>query len=293
MASLKEVKGRILSVKGTLKITSAMKMVASAKLHKAQEVIEGMLPYEKQLSHIFSQFMNSGKVADSIFLEERAVERIALVVCSSNNSLCGGFNANVIRKLNTWIEEHHYLDKSCIDIIPIGRKVAEAVKRAGFEVQADLAALSDKPSYDEVAVLADRLMEAFADRKIDRVELIYHHFHSTATQTLVQEVYLPLLSEAKDLDAVSESAEEELADYIIEPSVPELIDQLLPSMFRTKLYTVILDSMASEHAARTVAMQTATDNANDLIQDLTVMYNKSRQQVITNELLDIVGGSMA
>lgn len=291
MASLKEVKGRIASVKGTLKITSAMKMVASAKLHKAQEVIEGMLPYERQLSRIFSEFLNSGRLLDTPFLTERPVKNIALVICSSNNSLCGGFNANVIRLLHSWLKEHESLGKEHIKIVPVGRKVAEAVKKEGFEVSGDYAHLSDKPSYDEAAALADALMDQFLRGEVDRVEVIYHHFRSTASQTLENEVFLPL-SVAAGADKESD-LNEEIPDYIVEPSVPELVHQLLPSVLRTKIYTVVLDSNASEHAARTMAMQIATDNANDLIQDLTVMYNKSRQQVITNELLDIMGGSMA
>lgn len=291
MASLKEVKGRIASVKGTLKITSAMKMVASAKLHKAQEVIEGMLPYERQLSRIFSEFLNSGRLLDTPFLTERPVKNIALVICSSNNSLCGGFNANVIRLLHSWLKEHESLGKEHIKIVPVGRKVAEAVKKEGFEVSGDYAHLSDKPSYDEAAALADALMDQFLRGEVDRVEVIYHHFRSTASQTLENEVFLPL-SVAAGADKEPD-LNEEIPDYIVEPSVPELVHQLLPSVLRTKIYTVVLDSNASEHAARTMAMQIATDNANDLIQDLTVMYNKSRQQVITNELLDIMGGSMA
>lgn len=288
MASLKEVKGRIASVRGTLKITSAMKMVASAKLHKAQEVIEGMLPYERQLSHILAEFAKSGQGTDTPFLMERPVRNVALVVCSSNNSLCGGFNANVVRMLNGWLSRNEALGMEHIRIIPVGRKVADAVRKAGFEVTGDYAHLADRPSYDEAAALADMLMEQYLRGEVDRVELIYHHFRSTASQTLENEVFLPLSVSGEAVDP-----DEEQPDYIVEPSVPELLESLLPSVLRTKIYTVILDSAASEHAARTMAMQVATDNANDLIQDLTIQYNKSRQQVITNELLDIMGGSMS
>lgn len=295
MASLKEVKGRIGSVKGTLKITSAMKMVASAKLHKAQEVIEGMLPYEQQLSRIFTGFMSSGRMPDTPLINERPVKNIALVVCSSNNSLCGGFNANVVRMVNQWLQQHEDLGKDHIKIFAVGRKVAEAVRKAGYEVVGDYTHLADKPSYDEAAALAETLMQAFLQGEVDRVELIYHHFRSTASQTLEHAVFLPFVQPAVEEteNENKEAEEEELADYIVEPSVPELLQQLLPSVLRTKIYTVVLDSSVSEHAARTMAMQVATDNANDLIQDLTIMYNKSRQQVITNELLDIMGGSMS
>lgn len=291
MASLKEVKGRINSINGTLKITSAMKMVASSKLHKAQEAIENMLPYERRLYHMLTNFLKSDVSVESPFIVKREVKKVAIVVFASNSSLCGGFNANVIRLLHSWLKEHEALGQEHIKIIPVGRKVTEAVRKAGFEVSADFTHLADKPSYDEAAALADSLMDQYLKGEVDRVELIYHHFRSTASQTLENEVFLPLTAHAEAEN--EQNLDEEIPDYIVEPSVPELVRQLLPSVLRTKIYTVVLDSNASEHAARTMAMQIATDNANDLIQDLTIMYNKSRQQVITNELLDIMGGSMA
>ena len=293
MASLKEVKGRIATVNNTRKITSAMKMVASAKLHKAQGAITNMLPYERSLHRLFTNFLSGGDVR-SCYTVAREVKRIALVVFSSNSSLCGGFNANVIKHTTQWLDEHQSLGKEQILIYPVGKKVADALVKQGYAVQGDFQHMADKPSFSEASALAQQLMDMFEKGKVDRVELLYNHFKSTASQILTHEVYLPLQICPPD-DRREEGARErkEETDYILEPSREELLATLLPKVLRMKLYTVLLDSNASEHAARTMAMQIATDNADDLLQELTLMYNKTRQQAITNELLDIVGGSMA
>ena len=293
MASLKEVKGRIATVNNTRKITSAMKMVASAKLHKAQGAITNMLPYECSLHRLFTNFLSGGDV-QSCYTVAREVKRIALVVFSSNSSLCGGFNANVIKHTTQWLDEHQSLGKEQILVYPVGKKVADALVKQGYAVQGDFQHMADKPSFAEASALAQQLMDMFEKGKVDRVELLYNHFKSTASQILTHEVYLPLQTCPPD-DRKEEGARErkEETDYILEPSREELLATLLPKVLRMKLYTVLLDSNASEHAARTMAMQIATDNADDLLQELTLMYNKTRQQAITNELLDIVGGSMA
>lgn len=288
MASLKEVKGRIASVNSTRKITSAMKMVASSKLHKAQAAIENMLPYERRLDHILTDFLSTDISVDSPFMENREVKRVAIVVFSSNTSLCGGFNSNVIRQMTVMLDSYKHLGMENVLLYPVGKKVFDAVKRLGFKAQGDFQEMAGKPSYSEATNLASHLMELFKKKEIDKVELLYHHFRSTALQILTQEVYLPIdLEQDKNKDKKGV-----IANYIIEPSPEEVLNSLLPKVLRMKIYTVLLDSNASEHAARTMAMQIATDNANDLIQDLTIMYNKTRQQAITNELLDIVGGSM-
>lgn len=297
MASLKEVKTRINSVKSTRKITSAMKMVASAKLHKAQGAIENMLPYERKLNKILTNFLSADLPVESPYIKAREVKRVAIVAFSSNTSLCGAFNANVIKMLLQTVGEFRTLGQDNILIFPVGKKVDEAVKRLGFEPQETSPTLSDKPSYQEASELAHRLMEMYVSGEIDRVELIYHHFKSMGVQTLLRETYLPI-DLTRVVDEEEKQKEEEVQggdianDYIIEPSAEELIANLIPTVLSQKLFTAAVDSNASEHAARTLAMQVATDNANELIQDLTKQYNKSRQQAITNELLDIVGGSM-
>ena len=290
MASLKEVKGRIATVNNTRKITSAMKMVASAKLHKAQGAITNMLPYERRLHGLLTNLLSGGDILS--WNTPREVKRVALVVFSSNSSLCGGFNANVIKHACAWLDEHKALGIENILVYPIGKKVADALLKQGYSVQGDYQHMADKPSFAEASVLAQQLMDMFEKGEVDRVELLYNHFKSTASQILTHEVYLPFLSSHEEKLSDEESRTEEI-DYILEPSREELLTMLLPKVLRMKLYTSLLDSNASEHAARTMAMQIATDNADELLQELTLMYNKTRQQAITNELLDIVGGSMA
>ena len=297
MAPLKEVKTRINSVKSTRKITSAMKMVASAKLHKAQGVIENMLPYQKKLNKILTNFLSADLPIESPYVQEREVKRVAIVVFSSNTSLCGAFNANVIKMMMQTIGEFRTLGQDNILIFPVGKKVDEAAKRMGFKPQEVSPTLSDKPTYQEAAELAHRLMDLYVAGEVDRVEIIYHHFKSMGVQILLRETYLPInltnVVSEEDRENEEEVQENEIAnDYIIEPNAEELIASLIPTVLSQKIFTAAVDSNASEHAARTLAMQVATDNANELIQDLTKQYNKSRQQAITNGLLDIVGGSM-
>ena len=297
MASLKEVKTRINSVKSTRKITSAMKMVASAKLHKAQGAIENMLPYQKKLNKILTNFLSADLPIESPYVQEREVKRVAIVVFSSNTSLCGAFNANVIKMMMQAIGEFRTLGQDNILIFPVGKKVDEAAKRMGFKPQEVSPTLSDKPTYQEAAELAHRLMDMYVAGEVDRVEIIYHHFKSMGVQILLRETYLPInltnVVSEEDRENEEEVQEHEITnDYIIEPNAEELIASLIPTVLSQKIFTAAVDSNASEHAARTLAMQVATDNANELIQDLTKQYNKSRQQAITNELLDIVGGTM-
>ena len=274
-----------------------MKMVASAKLHKAQGAIENMLPYERKLNKILTNFLSADLPVESPYIKAREVKRVAIVAFSSNTSLCGAFNANVIKMLLQTVGEFRTLGQDNILIFPVGKKVDEAVKRLGFEPQETSPTLSDKPSYQEASELAHRLMEMYVSGEIDRVELIYHHFKSMGVQILLRETYLPI-DLTRVVDEEEKQKEEEVQggeianDYIIEPSAEELIANPIPTVLSQKLFTAAVDSNASEHAARTLAMQVATDNANELIQDLTKQYNKSRQQAITNELLDIVGGSM-
>ncbi len=290
MASLKEVKGRIASVNSTRKITSAMKMVASAKLHRAQSSITNMLPYEKKLHAMLTAFLSNEADIRSPYMEVRPVKRVAIVAFSSNSSLCGAYNANVARQLNLMVEGYEpQIGKENVLIFAVGKKIAQAAKNEGLNIQDVLLEIADKPSYQGTSDLANKLMKMFADKEIDKVELLYHHFKNTASQILTREDYLPV-----SLPAPEEAPAEHnwALDYIFEPSKADLLKTLVPQVLGLRMYTALLDSNTSEHAARTMAMQIATDNANDMIQDLTVLYNKSRQQAITNELLDIIGGTM-
>ena len=321
MPSLKEIKGRIASVNSTRKITSAMKMVASSKLHHAQVAIQNMLPYETMLEHILKSFLAAEAEAQTIFDQERTVKRVALVVFSSNSSLCGGFNANIIKVMikavNALSDE---LGKDNVEVYPIGRKVAEKARKLGYNVKCDMSELVDHPNVNQCIELTTELGERFAKGEIDKVELIYHHFKSAGSQLLTHKTLLPIDLESelqrdheRDLTSnvvtkkavdylkkkrkkVQADGEKEVAplndNFIVEPDMQTVLAQLIPKLGHLMVYTALLDSVASEHAARMVAMQTATDNADELLRQLNLQYNKSRQQAITSELLDIVGGSV-
>ena len=290
MPSLKEIKGRIGSVQSTLKITSAMKLVASAKLRKAQQTIEGMRPYERKLQGMLDHLVASGAKVSGEYTRTPAEgapkQRIALVAFASNSSLCGAFNANAVRLTLETIRSYGDAD---VTVYSIGRKMADSMRKAGHPSPADYQKLADKPSYAPAAELAEKLMDDFLAGRLDRIDLVYNHFVSSGKQVPVRETLLPMSS------AISSGAEGEVEkseiDYMLEPSASALLADLLPKSLRLKFYTALLDSNASEHAARTVAMQTATDNGEDLLQELTLQYNKSRQQKITSEILDLAGGS--
>jgi len=284
MASLKEIKSRIQSVKSTQKITSAMKMVSSAKLRKAQKTIENLFPYEQRLNGLLNNFLSAEEDNVSVYAETRELKRVAIIVISSNSSLCGSFNTNVSKRFNQTIEKYKALGVENILIFPVGKKIAKASKKTGFEPQSNFDSMADKPSYIAALTFADDIMRMFKNKDIDRVELIYHHFKSKSTQVITEETLLPIQLKPAEKGTVA-------LDYIVEPDRETIMAELIPKVLRLKIYTALLDSNASEHAARTMAMQTATDNASDLLQDLSLQYNKSRQQAITNELLDIIGGS--
>jgi F-type H+-transporting ATPase subunit gamma len=289
MASLKEIKGRIASVDSTRKITSAMKMVSSAKLRKAQTRIERFLPYQQQLTGILDRYLSSDtEGVSSSLAETRAVKRVAIVAVSSDSSFCGAFNSNVIRLLWETVQKYHAMHYE-IAIYPIGKKAEEAVAKSALPVEMKGGYISrmDNPDYVEASNLADGLVAGFRSKKIDKVELIYNRFKSMAVQIPIHEPFLPVVLSKNENHAATAT------DYIVEPDGQTLLDALLPKSLRAKIYAVILDSAAAEQAARTVAMQIATDNAGDLMDELTLQYNKQRQQAITSELLDIIGGSEA
>ena len=289
MASLKEVKARIGSVNSTKKITGAMKMVSSAKLKKAQMAIENISPYQSRLNGILNNFLATESDFQSDFSAVREVKSVAIVVFSSNSSLCGAYNSNVIKELNNVIKAERANAVQNITVYPVGKKVKDAVSKiAGIESVPVSVELADHPSFEGISSVTNEVMAKFLDKSYDKVIVIYHHLKNTAVQKLTTETFLPINLKA------DESASANLGgDYIVEPNKAEILESLLPKALRTKMYACLLDSNASEHGARVVAMQVATDNANELINELTVLYNKTRQQAITSELLDIVGGAAA
>ena len=242
-----------------------MKMVASSKLHRAQQAIGNMRPYEKHLFEIMSGFLS--KLEDDIetrYSETREVRKVAIVAISSNSSLCGAFNTNVIKEL----------------------------KNTATEFESDHSALLEHPEYGSATILSEKLMTRFSIGEIDKVILIYQHFASTSRQEMRAETFLPINLQEIGTDNKAAERKGKQLDFIIEPSVQSIVESLIPTSLHFKIFTALLDSLAAEHSARVMAMQVATDNADELIEQLTLAYNKARQQAITSELLDIMGGSM-
>lgn len=292
MASLKEIKNRIGSVKSTKKITSAMKMIASSKLHKAQNAISNFLPYQQKLDVILTNLLSSDTSYESPFIQKRETKRVAIVGFASNSSLCGAYNSNVIKEFSTvYAKKKEEIGAGNILVYPIGKKLADVLKKQGIAAQGDYRDMADKPTFLAVQDLAKELIKKYIDGEIDEVILIYHHFISTGSQKLKKTQFLPF-----DLESAKPEGQQDenmFADYILEPSKEEILDSLIPTVLYSRLYAALLDANASEHAARMIAMQIASDNADELVQDLTIQYNKSRQQAVTNELLDIIGGASA
>ena len=396
MASLREIKDHIGSVRSTLKITSAMKLVSSAKLRKAQQAAEGIRPYTEALAQMLACVMGaeglsspqagltappiasdgplplhpwadraSGEDSPSAptvipseakgscmrnggfciqtdekegscmqngyFCIPNETNRVAIVAVASNSSLCGAFNVNVVRRV---LDEVAALRKvgAEVEVFSVGRKMAEAMRKAGLPSPADYTDLVGRNTFDKSAAFAQTLIDAYNSGRYSRILFIYNHFVSTSSQKVTVETYLPfsapsasdesraqnggfyareaeihggraqngpfyaptstvIPSEAKEPSFASYATERSKSDFILEPSREEILATLLPQVMRLRVHTVLLDSIAAEHAARTIAMQTASDNAEDLLGELTLEYNKGRQQKITSEILDLVGGS--
>lgn len=262
-----------------------MMMISSARLRKTQRIIQNLYPYEQSLYRILQLLSDQEEGIDSPFLQPRTVRRVAIVAFASNTGLAGRFNNNIAEKLKAVVEQYMPLGKENILLYPIGEKVEKAVRNMGLAApRGDYSAISENPSYNNTQQIAGELMEMYLKGETDRVELIYHHFRSKGSQVVVNEPFLPIEPRMPD-------AGKPAPNYIVEPDRKTIITQLIPKILKTKLFTAHLDSVTSEHAARMTAMRIATDNADDLTQALTLEYNKLRQQSITNELLDLVGGS--
>jgi len=292
MANLKEVRTRIASVSSTQQITSAMKMVSAAKFRRAQNAIIGMRPYADQLQEIIAD-IDTGDGVRTPYHTQRPLQNVLLVVVTSNKGLCGAFNSNVLKQAQQRID--HYRASlpagAQLHVMSIGKKSSELLAR-----QRDLPLtthddLLDSPSFDEIAALADDIMQRFAAAQLDHVEIIYNQFKNSLTQILSTEQFLPLTRESSNTRSTSTSAPSN--DYIFEPSKNDILREMVPLTLRSTFYRIILDSLASEHGARMTAMQKATDNATELLKDLTLSYNKARQAAITNEIIEIVSGSEA
>ncbi len=290
MASLKEIKVRIGSVKNTRKITSAMKMIASSKLHKAQYAIYNFLPYQRKLDAILTNLLSSDASNDSPFVKKRNVKRAGIVVFASNSTLCGAFNSNIKKEFLKVYKSKLHLGRENIEVYPVGKKIEQFVEKEKALKQGSYQNIAYQPVFKDVQNLSAVLMDKFAKEELDEIILIYHHFKSTGTQILTTSTFLPFdLTQNKP----TSTAKTVHADYILEPNKEEILKSLIPTVLNSRMFAAALDSTASEHAARMMAMQVATENADELIQTLTIQYNKTRQQAVTSELLDIIGGAAA
>lgn len=298
MAALKELKGRINSVESTLKITSAMKMVSSAKFHRVQASMEALARYENRFTETVAALCSDPDVvtASPLYLPHKELRHAVVIALASDSSLCGAFNANAVRQLVSALSALLSEGFMRITVYPIGEKMVQAVTRPAFQdrfapvlkVCDDYRHMAGKYSFDGIAPLATQLMEDYVAGRNDRVCMVYNHFHSMGRQTPVTDQLLPFIEESVD-----NIGREAVRDYILEPDSDALLAALLPSATRIRLYRVLLDSVTAENAARMIAMQTATDNAQELIDDLSLEYNKRRQQAITAELADITSSSEA
>lgn len=284
MPPLKEIKHRIVSVKNIQQVTSAMKLVSAAKLQRSGNAIQKVRPYQNKLYTMATRYFNSVSPFPSPYLMKRKISRVAIVAVASNTSLCGSFNVNLVQFLEKILGSYENLGKENILIYPIGKKVEDALKKMDYPIQGSYQNLADNPTYAETQELTQELIKQFNDKNIDRVEIVYHHFKSKGSIILTRKIFLPMVDLIQN--------EKNNLEYIVEPSPLELTSTLLPFLLYCNMYFTLLNAGASEHATRMIAMQIATDNAGELLSDLTLQYNKSRQQAITNELLDIIGGSI-
>jgi F-type H+-transporting ATPase subunit gamma len=291
MANLKEIRNRITSISSTMQITSAMKMVSAAKLRKAQDAIIQMRPYSNKLQEILSNLSASLDSNDGVYSREREVKNVLLISITSNRGLCGGFNNNVIKSARKLALTEY---KDCnVTILSVGKKSNDAFKNTewgimGQELPKHAETIWDDLNFESSSAIASVLMEQFANGNQDKIVLIYNQFKNAAVQLIQEEQFLPVLPpEVKEGDSTNAT------DYIFEPNKEFIVQEMIPKSLKTQFFKALLDSNASEHGARMTAMHKATDNANDLKEELKLIYNKARQASITNEILEIVAGAEA
>jgi F-type H+-transporting ATPase subunit gamma len=287
MANLKEVKERINSVNSTQQITKAMKMVAAAKLRRAQDKIIQMRPYSQKLTAILNNVSAaSDGEADIVFAEKREINNVLIVPITSDKGLCGAFNTNVLKASSAAVSGQ-FVGKN-ITILPLGKKAYEFFKKRGFNIIDTYYQVFSDVSFENVKLAAEYAMNEFAAGNYDKVVLVYNHFKNVATQEVITENFLPMSPEFDENNTKGSET-----DYILEPSRAYIIEELVPTSLKIQFYKAVLESNASEHGARMTAMDKATENAGELLKDLRLMYNRSRQAAITNEILEIVAGANA
>ena len=291
MANLKEVRNRIVSVNSTKQITAAMKMVSAAKLRRAQDAITRMRPYAEKLQTILSNVSASLDGSEGKYSTQREVKNVLLVAIVSNRGLAGAFNTQVFRSIRKLVAEHEAQGRT-VHVLPLGKKAMDNYRRTkhfSADLPTDGASLYDGLNFDKVAPKAELIMKLFADGVYDQVTLVYNKFKNAAVQVLSEEQYLPILPVA----ASAADKGQAKSDHIMEPDRATIVEEIIPKSLKIQLYKALLDSHAAEHGARMTAMHKATDNADALLKDLKLSYNKARQAAITGEILEIVGGAEA
>jgi F-type H+-transporting ATPase subunit gamma len=293
MANLKEVRTRIASVKSTRQITSAMKMVAAAKLRKAQNSILALRPYASKLHEIMGDLSSSVEGSnENVFAAQREVKNVLLIPVTSNRGLCGAFNINVVKETVNLVENQFagQYAKGNLHLYCIGKKGADLLKTRGFKIKAVNVDIFDKLTFENSVSLAGEFMNGFKNGEYDKVIIIYNRFKNAAVQILETEQFLPVVALENNNGNKKTHTN---ADYIFEPGKEEILGELIPKSLKVQLYKVLIDSFAAEHGARMTAMHKATDNADELLKELKLSYNKARQAAITNEILEIVSGAEA
>ncbi len=286
MANLKEVKERISSVQSTQQITKAMKMVSAAKLRRAQDKIVQMRPYSQKLTTILNNVSAASEgAADIVYAGNREVNSVLIVPITSDKGLCGAFNSNIIKATNHAISSQ--FEGKEIKLLPVGKKALDFARKTKYSVVTDFADVFSDVSFDNVRAAAEYAMEAYTSGEVDQVVLVYNEFKNVATQIIRTEQFLPMMAEASEEEKTTET------DYILEPSRAYIIEELVPTSLKIQFYKSVLESNASEHGARMTAMDKATENAGELLKELKLMYNRTRQAAITNEILEIVAGANA
>ncbi|MFN8261128.1 MAG: ATP synthase F1 subunit gamma [Chitinophagales bacterium] len=290
-ANLKEVRLRIASVKSTTQITKAMKMVSAAKLRRATERIVQIRPYADQLNTVLQNIAsNLGDEMNTSFAQQRAVNRVLIVIITSDKGLCGGFNANSIKSAKALLNDKYpeLAAKGKVDILTVGKKGYDAFKSSKLKVNNDFGHLFGNLSFENASKAAEYIMTTFEQKEYDVVEVVYGQFKNAATQVPTTEQFLPIRTTVS-----SKGTGKAKADYMFEPSQDKILKDLVPKILKTQFFRYLLDSNASEHGARMTAMDKATDNANELLKSLNIMYNRARQAAITTELTEIVSGAAA
>lgn len=293
MPSLKEVRSRITSVKSTRQITSAMKMVAASNLRKAQSSVLSMRPYADKLHEIMQDLSNDMENSDNdVFASDRGENKVLIIAITSNRGLCGAFNSNIIKSTISLIEgkyDNQYKSGN-VKVLCIGKKGADGLTAAGYKPIEVNTKIFDHLSFEKSTAISDELMSLFRNKSYDKIVLVYNQFKNAAVQLLQEEQLLPVVN--KEEEDNSKNIQNK-SNYIFEPSKHEILEVIIPKTIKVQFYKALLDSFASEHGARMTSMHKATENADDLLKELKLTYNKARQTSITNEILEIVSGAEA